>query len=355
MDNTWRFNDDTLGQKKGEEASKYHTWGGWDILTPKTQEWSSSLVIHNPGGDQQPSAPYKTMATDLPIGLNMSDLEADAKEFHPQSQRANVPQQHPHPPPAAELQHSHSHAHNPAPPVMPKFAERNDEGFKFIVKTFAVDCSRHLLLYSIPPSLTAEDLYNIMSAYGDIESMDCSRKDDIGVVLLSYFDLRDATTALKRLSAPSMPVEAQYCITRVDQSSEQLFDEHKLLVKPKTKGDRGLSLNDVIALLGEHGDISNFFNSGEDDKLVEFPDSRALKLAMTSSSFSNKFTLSRIPLPSKTYRMGLSLDKFLRCHNHNKAQAQSPKHGAYYDQGKCYQSMRTTAGVLTILQELLSG
>ena len=315
MDDTWRFNDEQA-LKKEEESSKYHTWGGWDILTPKTQEWSSNLVIRNPSGTEEPTAAYKTSASHLPLDINMSELEADAKEFHPRSQRPAVGA-------AVGMQQD-------APTAMPKFSERNDEGFKFIVKTFAVECSRHLLLYSIPPSLTAEDLYNIMSAYGDIESMDCNRKDDIGVVLLSYFDTRDATTALERLSAPSMPVEAQYCISRVDQTSGQLYDEHKLLVKPKMKNDRGISLNDVIGLLGEHGEISNFINSGKEDKLVEFPDARALKMAVASSTYNNKITVSRIALPVKLYRLGLSLDKFLRCHN----SAQSAKHPVFYGQRK---------------------
>lgn len=321
MDNTWRFNDDTLGQKTVDEGSKYRTWSGWDILTPKNQEWSSNLVINDTENAEKPLAPYKTMGGELPLGLEVSDLEANAKEFHPQSQRSAVAAQ------------TGTEARASQPPALPKSRERNDEGFKFIVKTFAVESSRHLLLYSIPPSLTAEDLYNIMSAYGDIESMDCNRKDDIGVVLLSYFDLRDATTALERLSTQSMPVEAQYCTSRVDQSSGELFDEHKLVVKPKNMSQRGITLNDVIGLLGEHGEISNFLNSGKDDKLVEFPDSRALKLAIASSSFSNKITVSRVALPVRLYRLGLSLDKFLRCHSNPNGAGQSPKHGVFYDNG----------------------
>lgn len=139
----------------------------------------------------------------------------------------------------------------------------------FSVQTFKCEKSRSILVYNVPKQLKTNDLVHLFSSYGDIEYLYSGRKDDLGVIIVSYFDVEDATNSLSRLSSAAFPVEAQFCVNVVPpnrsnhtlfgapssevedvlKDSDVYYDERRLLILNAT------SKSEVLTFCSRHGKL----------------------------------------------------------------------------------------------------
>eukprot|EP00924_Labyrinthula_sp_SR-Ha-C_P013786 augustus_masked-scaffold_5-processed-gene-13.13-mRNA-1 protein AED:0.03 eAED:0.66 QI:0/-1/0/1/-1/1/1/0/533 len=190
-------------------------------------------------------------------------------------------------------------------------ASSNEAGALFSVQTYkSRNPTRSVLLYNVPATLSLKDLFALFSTYGDVEAIYPARKDDLGVLLVVYYDILDASLAVEKISDPSFPVNVLFSTNLVPSKGGSMpqqyhYEDNKLLFLNANNTKR---VFDIASRYGRVFNVSET-NSGV---LVEFTSTKSCAKAYARLSLDVSVRVVPVPVDAAGIRLGNSLSTFIK-------------------------------------------